>query len=70
MFIGDGALNYRPESIFEGYYSINLFKGGWLTPDYQFILNPTTVNQLFLQYRLTEQGLVTLPGLLECQSFA
>jgi carbohydrate-selective porin OprB len=39
-FIGDGALNYRPETIFEGYYSINLFKGGWLSPDYQFIMNP------------------------------
>jgi carbohydrate-selective porin OprB len=39
-FIGDGALNYRPETIFESYYSLNLFKGGWLTPDYQFIMNP------------------------------
>ena len=39
-FIGDGQLNYRPETIFEGYYSLDLFKGGWLTPDYQFILNP------------------------------
>jgi carbohydrate-selective porin OprB len=39
-FIGDGQFNYRPETIFEGYYSINLFKGGWLTPDYQFIMNP------------------------------
>jgi hypothetical protein len=39
-FIGDGMLNYRPETIFEGYYSIGLFKSGWLTPDYQFILNP------------------------------
>ena len=33
--------------------------------EYQFILNPTTVNQLFLQYRVDEQGLVTPPGLLE-----
>jgi carbohydrate-selective porin OprB len=39
-FIGDGQLNYRPETIFESYYSFGLFKGGWLTPDYQFILNP------------------------------
>jgi hypothetical protein len=40
-FIGDGGLNYRPETIFEGYYNVGLFKGGWITPDYQFILNPS-----------------------------
>ncbi len=39
-FIGDGSLNYRPETIFESYYSFHLFKGGWLTPDYQYIMNP------------------------------
>lgn len=40
FFIGDGALRYRPEAIFEGYYSLNLGKGFWLTADYQRIQNP------------------------------
>jgi hypothetical protein len=40
FFIGDGALTYRPESIFEGFYSLNLLKGTWLTGDYQRIENP------------------------------
>jgi carbohydrate-selective porin OprB len=40
FFIGDGALNYRPETIFESYYSLNLIKDIWLTPDYQYIANP------------------------------
>ena len=39
-FLGDGGLNYQPEHIFEGYYSINLGKKIWFTPDYQFIRNP------------------------------
>lgn len=39
-FIGDGALRYRPEAIFEGYYSLHLYKGSWLTADYQRIQNP------------------------------
>ena len=40
FFIGDGALNYRPEAIFESFYSVNLFKGAWLTADVQYIRNP------------------------------
>lgn len=40
FFIGDGALNYRPETLFEGYYSWNVSKGIWLTADYQRIANP------------------------------
>lgn len=40
FFIGDGALSYRPEQIFEGYYSMNLHQGVWLTGDYQRIVNP------------------------------
>jgi carbohydrate-selective porin OprB len=40
FFIGDGALRYRPETIFEGYYSITVRKGVWLTADYQRIQNP------------------------------
>ena len=39
-FIGDGRLNYRPEDIFEGYYSLSLWKSGWLTADYQRLQNP------------------------------
>ncbi len=40
FFIGDGALNYRPEDIFEGYYSYRVGKGVWLTADYQRLQNP------------------------------
>lgn len=40
MFIGDGKLSYRKEQILESYYSFNLFKGGYLTADYQFIKSP------------------------------
>ncbi len=40
FFIGDGGLRYRPEALFEGYYSWNLLKGLWLTADYQRIHNP------------------------------
>ncbi len=40
FFIGDGRLNYRPETIFEGFYSIGLGKEVWLTADYQRVQNP------------------------------
>ena len=41
FLIGDGKLNYAPEMIAEVYYKINAYqKKFWLTPDYQFILNP------------------------------
>ena len=40
FFIGDGALNYRPESIVETYYSWKALSGLWLTADYQHIDNP------------------------------
>jgi high affinity Mn2+ porin len=40
FFIGDGALNYRPEDIFEGYYSYGVARGVWLTADYQRLQNP------------------------------
>jgi hypothetical protein len=39
-FIGDGALRYRPETIFEGFYSLNVYKSAWLTGDYQRYANP------------------------------
>jgi hypothetical protein len=40
FFLGDGALRYRPEAIFEGYYSLSAGKRLWLTADYQRIQNP------------------------------
>ena len=40
FFIGDGALRYRPETILESYYSLNVTKHAWLTADYQHIANP------------------------------
>lgn len=40
FFIGDGNLNYRPESIVETYYSWKVLAGLWLTGDYQHIANP------------------------------
>lgn len=39
-FIGDTKLRYRPENIFEGYYSYGVAKGVWLTADYQRMQNP------------------------------
>lgn len=40
FFIGDGRLNYRPETFVESYYNWNPVKNFWLTADYQRILNP------------------------------
>lgn len=40
FFIGDGALNYRPETISEIYYSIGIRKGISITADYQHMENP------------------------------
>jgi high affinity Mn2+ porin len=41
FIVGDGTLNYSREFITEVYYKINLFYPGfWLTPDYQFVMNP------------------------------
>jgi high affinity Mn2+ porin len=40
LLIGDGALNYRRERIFETYYAYALNKQITLTADYQFITNP------------------------------
>lgn len=39
-FIGDGKINYRPESAFEAYYNVNMKKSFWLTFDFQRITNP------------------------------
>jgi hypothetical protein len=40
FFIGDGALNYRPEDILEAYYSVGVAKGFWISADAQLIANP------------------------------
>jgi len=40
LFIGDGAIRYRPERIAEAYYSFAAFPGFWFTVDAQRIANP------------------------------
>jgi high affinity Mn2+ porin len=40
LLIGDGALNYREEKIFEPYYAVSLAKWATLTFDYQFVVVP------------------------------
>ena len=40
FFLGDGALNYKPETVLEAFYSLNLCKAIWLTLDWQKIRNP------------------------------
>jgi len=40
FFIGDGALNYRPEKIFESFYNWQVNPHLWLSADYQRIHNP------------------------------
>ena len=39
FIIGDGALNYAPEYIWESYYSVRLFPGFYVTVDAQHIAN-------------------------------
>ena len=38
--IGDGALHYGPEYVWESYYSARLFSGLFATIDVQHIANP------------------------------
>jgi high affinity Mn2+ porin len=40
FIVGDGALNYDPEQIFELYYSYSPFKGMSFSPDWQYVRNP------------------------------
>ena len=40
FFIGDGRLNYRPESIVEAFYSVAVTRSTWITFDWQHIRNP------------------------------
>ena len=38
--LGDGRLRYRPETIFESYYLVQVLSWIALTVDYQFIADP------------------------------
>ncbi len=40
FLIGDGTLNYGAEQIIEAYYSMHVTKQIFLSPDYQFVINP------------------------------
>jgi high affinity Mn2+ porin len=41
FIIGDGDLNYAPESILELYYKLRVWRDNfWLSPDFQIVLNP------------------------------
>ncbi len=40
FMIGDGRINYSPETILELYYRWTVYRGFALTPDYQFVVNP------------------------------
>lgn len=40
FFIGDGALDYKPEQLFETYYSLSVWKNTFLSADYQRMWNP------------------------------
>ena len=39
-FLGDGALNYGKEQLVEVFYSLQLVKHLWISPDFQYIRNP------------------------------
>jgi high affinity Mn2+ porin len=40
LILGDGALNYGPEEIIEGYYSVQVTRWLWISPDLQGAVNP------------------------------
>lgn len=39
-FVGDGHLRQAAETVFDIFYSMNLLRAIWLSPDYQLISNP------------------------------
>jgi high affinity Mn2+ porin len=39
-FLGDGSLKYGRENIFEGYYTAHVWRGLWVGPDFQYVVNP------------------------------
>ena len=40
FILGDGALNYGLEKIFETYYTAHVWRGIWVAADYQHVANP------------------------------
>jgi high affinity Mn2+ porin len=40
LILGDGALSYGPEEIIEAYYSVQVTKWLWISPDLQGAVNP------------------------------
>ncbi len=40
FLIGDGALHYAPETVWESYYSARLWSGFWASVDFQRVWNP------------------------------
>lgn len=40
FFIGDGYLDYKPETILETFYSRSVARDAWVTLDYQHVINP------------------------------
>jgi high affinity Mn2+ porin len=54
FLLGDGGLTYRPEEIFEGFYTTHIWRGFFASFDLQHINNPG-YNQV--------RGPVTVPGL-------
>ena len=40
FIIGDGALNYGQEKMLESYYTVQVWKGLYVAPDVQHIVNP------------------------------
>ncbi|HTO47233.1 MAG TPA: carbohydrate porin [Burkholderiales bacterium] len=40
FFLGDGRLNYGPESTVEAFYSLNVISRLWVSADYQYQTNP------------------------------
>ena len=40
FFLGDGRLSYRPETVLEAFYSLQIGQGSWLTANHQRIQNP------------------------------
>lgn len=40
FIIGDGALNYGREQVVESYYTVHLWRGGYVAPGLQYAINP------------------------------
>jgi high affinity Mn2+ porin len=40
LILGDGALSYGPEQVIEAYYSVQVTKWLWISPDFQYAFDP------------------------------